>query len=747
MDNKTISTDSMLKYYRELDYIEFKYKNLLAKYDTDMNLYLEFYQKLCKYEQAQQFSELTAREYGSLYETLKMAYQDDTKVPDEFIEAFNLINDKIICRYVNIDGLQRLFSEKYAEFEWEMHLGINHEKHAMEYYRDHFIHQIKDAYTMVCLMEEFDFYEKVKDILLNGTTKEAIYVQNMVNQQMYCYNKLPKGSRTNTDAEYREHYIYNIIYMASYLAGLFHDIGYPMAAGRNNSRRRLDFLPESYYFEKDNFDFSHIMTLLQNSLLFKVVSPQEIRTRIDGEAIDHGALSALMFLLHFYESGAIRKLEPYKTCAVELAALAIYNHTNKYVYLETEKKAIKKAQYERCIFAQYPISYLLRISDDLQEWGRIYFEVSNQSNLICCERCHMLIVKKNKEDGKDNKSLKYWCACSEENALFSRALSSGEFPYRRLYTVTVCEDMDIKVDNYQIDKIELNYKLGRLLRIAYINPNYAKYRTEDLAKVKRLFTRQRSIGKVYISYFITANIILIKAQIVGKWVEKQFCKQLKKQCCKCIEKQRCKCMEKQRCERLDNSIMNILSQKDERRFQFIRAKVNSYWNNYFADKVVAVDGITIDKPIFLDYMEKAVKTYLYSYFMLKVGAALNRKKDENSRDALREINDKWKKLSWQKDFYTKDAEVLLDDCIEQAVNGIEDLEGFDYYPAQYFDMFLPYTGADEEESKKRKSARFYQAVNNFKELDKYSYPEYPNGEMDAYTDIYFISELLKDLEK
>lgn len=90
---------------------------------------------------------------------------------------------------------------------------------------------------------------------------------------------------------------------------------------------------------------------------------------------------------------------------------------------------------------------------------------------------------------------------------------------------------------------------------------------------------------------------------------------------------------------------------------------------------------------------------------------------------------------------------MLDDCINQAANRIENLKEFKYYPAQYFDMFLPYMSADKEEIRRRKSANFYQAVNNFKELDKYSYPEHPNGEMDAYTDIYFISELLKDLEK
>lgn len=34
--------------------------------------------------------------------------------------------NKIICKYLNIEGLERLFNEKYMEFEWNMHLGIDY---------------------------------------------------------------------------------------------------------------------------------------------------------------------------------------------------------------------------------------------------------------------------------------------------------------------------------------------------------------------------------------------------------------------------------------------------------------------------------------------------------------------------------------------------------------------------------------------------------------------------------------------
>ncbi len=366
---------------------------------------------------------------------------------------------------------------------------------------------------MVMLLERGGFFEKVFHIL-KGTAHSKIsrFVTKLLKQQIYLPPRKPFEGIGQELLE--KHYLYNIVYMASYMAGLFHDIGYPATMMMQDNRRMIDYLAETSHFEQGNYDFNRIMSLLQNSLLFREVSPREIRARIEGDKVDHGTMSALLFLLHFYENGVIHRLEPYKFCAVELAALAIYNHTNRYEYIGQ-----KDPNYQRCAFALNPISYLLRICDDMQEWGRIYFEVSNYSHLILCSSCHMPIIcrKKNKDDG----DVEYCCGChAKRNTLFEPLFQDNQFPGRRLYNVTVCREIVVKIDdkckNYEFS---MEYGLAELLHIAYLNSGYAKYRIEELQQLKKLFPRQMELEKVFVGYFMTSNIILIKAVIVGKYIE------------------------------------------------------------------------------------------------------------------------------------------------------------------------------------------------------------------------------------
>ena len=49
---------------------------------------------------------------------------DNAKLSEEFTKIYDLFYNKIICKYLNIEGLERLFNEKYMEFEWNMHLEL-----------------------------------------------------------------------------------------------------------------------------------------------------------------------------------------------------------------------------------------------------------------------------------------------------------------------------------------------------------------------------------------------------------------------------------------------------------------------------------------------------------------------------------------------------------------------------------------------------------------------------------------------
>lgn len=520
-----INTKEMLKFYEKFDSINFKY-SLDEKY-KDEKKYVEIYGKLESIESAKQFTELTKVEYGDILTNLDLIYAREEQ-SDQIVMLFDLIRNKIINQYINIDGLERLFSEKYIDFEWDMHLGIDYKKHKMKFYRDHFVHQIRNAFSMHILLEQFQFKEKIEKTLKDqNNSKISQYVCKYIEQQKVrgYYNDKEGMSCYNND----EFYFKNIIYMSSYMSALFHDIGYPEAHNTVNQKRITEYIANLYSAESSGYNYLRLNALLQNSLLFRVVPFEEIQKRLSGNKPDHGVLSAIIFLLNFYENGAIHGLPSYKRCAVELAALAIYNHTNKYCY----NAELNEGDYVRCVFTLNPISYLLRLCDDLQEWGRIYFELSNRSNLIVCNTCKTPIVRKKfleKMVDCGGSVIKYYYACNcnyvgsegkeiekiaKQGVFYPVFEYSRNFPYRRIYNVMVCENLQVE-DKNQVLCFCLEYDLAKLLHIAYINPDYAKYRIKELNQFKRLLDFQKELPEMKILYFMTANPILIKTQIVSE---------------------------------------------------------------------------------------------------------------------------------------------------------------------------------------------------------------------------------------
>lgn len=707
--------------YIDFDPIKFKYAKLFKSAPSD-DSYSEEHIKFYEYEDSQQFAELTKKDFHDLQKNLDIVYANE-KVTDFSIEIYDLVCDRIVRRYINIDGVERLFSEKYADFEWEMHLGIDYKKHSMKYSRDHFIHQIKDAYTMVKLLEEGGFYEKVKRILLDkGNSKISRFVCKMLHQQMY----LPKRTIFSDYNEDRleEHYIYNIIYMSSYMAGLFHDIGYPASTNRQKYRQMMDYMAESVHFENGNYDFNRIMLLLQNSLLFRVVSPTEIRQRIESDKVDHGAMSALIFLLHFYENGAIHRLEPYKLCAVELAGLAIYNHTNHYSYIGQEK-----ANYERCVFVLNPISYLLRICDDLQEWDRVYFEVSNHSNLILCKKCHMPILRSKSENCFGEVSYRCNCQSDKEDGLFSPMFHYEQFSYRRIYNVRVCSKLQIKfeeTENPQKYEFILKYDLDKLLHIAYLNPKYARERIKELNYVKKLFPRQYDLGVVYVGYFVSANIILIKAAIIEEYVKEkeigeEFCKELRK-----------KMMYINTMEHINTSQRKMVLEEVKALAKELREVL------YMS---LCKEDMERDME---EYWDKAFLTYIFIYMMMVVGKKSNTEKNNLRKKYSAEIIELVKQLCEEdelKGFYSSDTKNLVIDCGWQAGRLYDNLQEYDYYPDNYFETFKP-VGIEED--------AYYGIIERFVDMGSYKplrERDSKSLKLDAYTDLYYFKKMLWEIEE
>lgn len=544
-------SDGILHYYKAIfDPITKKYdidsiakklkshKAVINIYDAEINptdpidlIKTDIYNALYRYEQINDLSDLTKKDYTHIIENLYSIYHSSHEEIENQVELIDIVSRRVIGEYIGINGLERLFSEQYIDFEWEMHLRMNHKTSQMSFYRDHFIHQVRDAFTIDKLLEQKVIYDAVYSTLCNpSNSKVSRYFCQMVQKQQDMLKNLPSHNFLKFDEDFVPR---NIIYLSCYMAGLFHDIGYPETYLRTLRERISDYMPNMHpgqYRELPNGIFS----TLQNSLLFRVVPYDEIKNRVSVSSIDHGTLSALAFLLHFYENGAIFQMPPYKAAAVELAALAIYNHTNKY-----EICGLKNSTDYRPVFTTNPISYLLRICDDLQEWDRVYFEISTRSNILICNKCMTPVIGRKEPDNITDKKVpereyeqtpkpirhRYICNCCDKNNpqtdIFCRVFDGNSaFPYRRMYNVQVCDRLDIvSDDNHNSDMIiHLHYDPYRLLNIAFISPEYAKFRIDELNKLKPLLMQQ-ALPRIWLDYFVTANPILIKAKIVGDYIE------------------------------------------------------------------------------------------------------------------------------------------------------------------------------------------------------------------------------------
>lgn len=484
------------------------------------------YERIVEYEKSHQFSCLTKRKYDDDYANLNLVYGERQEALRN-INILELILNKVISQYINIDGMERLFSDTYIEFEWEMHLSADYEKHNMKYYRDHFFHQVRDTYMMFILLRDHGFYEYVKHILLNESeSKVSRFVcRSLVQQKYYESDKLRELREDDQDF-----YIRNMIYMASFMAGLFHDIGYPEEYYLTTSRQIREYIASIHELNAEGSNINRIYSLLQNSLLFRVEPLENIEKRLTNrKKSDHGALSAIIFLLHFYENGAIYRLSPYKIAAVELAALAIYNHTNKY---GIQGKTDKKYNIYRPCFSLNPISYLLRICDDLQEWERIYFVISSKSNIVFCNTCKTPIIGYEEKIGTQW-TTRYRCNCqflgNSRHKLGNRHEADhhvqafdgdSKFSYRRIYNISVCDWLKIEESTSKKKiLITLHYDPYKLLHVAYLNQTYAKYRISELNQLKKLFECHKEIPRIYLNYFVTSNPIHIKVNLLKEYLE------------------------------------------------------------------------------------------------------------------------------------------------------------------------------------------------------------------------------------
>lgn len=548
---------SMLKYFQEeLDPIALKYESGISLSQEGRKIAAEY--QFTHYN----YSSITKQEFSGILDNLRMVYGRKKFVIDD-IKLFHIVEEKLLCGYFGLPQLNQMFDEDYFNFEWDMHVGQNYREHRSDYYRDHFIHQIRDLYMILRLLEYDGFYEASEHILRDpSASKISEYVYKK--SQVFCRNRMgiqqqhlwevfqacfsealkdddgdesdPPENRDNKKEtlfdEYIERFYFKyVIYASSMMAALFHDMGYPICHFLDVRRRISAYNPTMYMFTHNAVEsFDQLASKLGSSLLFSVVSPQVVRMRLEAGKegrYDHGAYSAIAFLLQFYDTGSIHSLSAEKQCAIELATLAIFNHTSKF---KTQKPKADTS-YFNMYFQQNPVSFLLRFCDDLQEWDRRYFEISEAGDLLFCPKCGYPLIKRKQydDDGQHLPKSIYCCRCrTTEDVLFRPDV----FIKRKLYLVSVADWVEVshaKINDQPSLVAKINYDPYKLLMLAKTNPTYAKFRASELKELKQLLADQDfslmtqnvlPFSHIYLDYFMTPNPVLIKLKILETFLRR-----------------------------------------------------------------------------------------------------------------------------------------------------------------------------------------------------------------------------------
>ena len=534
------------------------------------------------YERDKRPTNIEPHDTASMIMNTKLVYGSLEKAM-EFQDLYETVAEKFIVDYIGIPGLSALYDEDYPDFEWSMHVNLNFKEHRNSYYRDHFIHEMRNVYMMYSLLNNRYIYYNVMKYLFNPSVgKLSEYIHSERRKWKYQFEQYPSDVKTviknNFSAE-KDHlpdaepadcyFMRYIAYAASAIAGLFHDIGYPIAHCYETQDRAIEFFPPlNVLLDNESVTFSQLQDLLSDTLLFQIVDPKEIKERFEDR--DHGTLSALLLALHYHKTGRIHALPIEQQVALEYGIVIIYNHTLDFYYSKRKGETL----HYKMQFSRDPLSWLFRLCDDAQEWDREYFEITNSPNLMFCEKCHTPFLKmfdetnyirksdmivrsyldlpkssNNAQSGQEpienanelvnadakpifSKSVKrveYTCRCGDGKYIHDRL---SWFDRRQIVTIQACDHVDVVTKETGIGLaagrliFDFYYNPYKQLRICSIHHTFSQYRAKDLANDKRFlqiqdFTDELGQGYGYLGlkHNMTPNPYLLKAMIWGEYLK------------------------------------------------------------------------------------------------------------------------------------------------------------------------------------------------------------------------------------
>jgi|GEM_PF-6477336 len=587
MCEEKINRKNLLEFIRDFNHVTHKY-GLKPDHFKSPGFDV-IYKKLSKHELHDYPMSSLPREYSVTYENVKLIYTKEDVVRD-MMELCANTRENVVRQFINISGIERLFSEKYFDYEWDMHTRIKYNDASHDAYRDHFIHQIRNFYSMMTFLDDDKYNfpdEAIEEIKANKNDVIPSYIHNAVNSSVHDILHSPRelilylsvrskldfndeeSERfykrildNETEREKFNDYLYKTVFtylikLACAMTSLFHDIGYPINHNLRFSERLTEYISLLYNFSDEGSNFNRMASLLDSSLLFKIIPHSEIKQRLGKK--DHGALSAVTFLLHFYENGSSDGFhDTVKRAAAEIAAIAMYDHTIQY---RVANKEDKSDAYFKPYYKKNPVSVLFRLCDDLQEWDRVYYDYKYTPAMQICDICKtpILSVKipgeyrqliENEDLEWKETEYKNVCLCSKNRcgvpAHNCYGLVNVDFPefnfkrdsisdlnVQKIIIVNFCDQMTIEQKKKQDKDITINlrYNPYKLLQMCCTSAMFTKYRIEDIIKLKKLLDGQFSKTNVKLDYFITSNPLLLKARVIEDYIEKYKCfiaKRLKK---------------------------------------------------------------------------------------------------------------------------------------------------------------------------------------------------------------------------
>lgn len=438
------------------------------------------FRKVCEEDRLYVPMRLTRDAIAGIYKSLRVLYNHQ-EAEEEICLIENVL--EILNKYVRIEGMENLLINNYAVIENAIfleHSSVGTPKRIREHYK----HQFRNAYLGLLMLDEMKFVDYIEECLMKENNEYAGYIMDCIRQDQE--DGAQNGSQDTS------HILKEIIYKSYFAAALFHDVGYPLAYYFRVSEEIQNFSP---FFKIINpgvkTEFSEIRALLNNSLLFRTVDAGEIKKKYQEN--DHGCLSAVSFLMNFYFSGSIYCLGKGRKnrCIVEMAAVAIYKHTNQY------------DGNHRMLFSSDPISYLLRICDDMQEWQRFMVLIEDSHNYLLCSECGR-IIRPGTEDQKE-----YGCSCGKQ----FRKITGHE--NKKVNYVDLCDYLSFpgSLEDKKI-AVDFHYDYYRQIELLLSDYQGVAYRKKGLEELQVMLMYQKYIPEIELRYFLSNNPIKLIQRMI-----------------------------------------------------------------------------------------------------------------------------------------------------------------------------------------------------------------------------------------